>query len=112
MCRLLQILRRSNRTLPEQGTHTVYNVQQGRLRVRHAYFKKYQYGKIDDIMERNGYSRKGRMMNIEENFYIYLYKHNNTLIDEQKIHEINHSNILLDRAMQGTRPSLGLTARF
>jgi hypothetical protein len=40
----------------------------------------HQYGKID-IMERIDYSRKGRMMNIKENFCIYPYKHKNTLID-------------------------------
>jgi hypothetical protein len=51
-------------------------------------------------MERIDYSRKGQMMNIKENFYIYLYKHNNTLIDEQKIDENNHSNILFDTAIQ------------
>jgi hypothetical protein len=53
-------------------------------------------------MERIDYSRKGQMMNIKENFYIYLYKHNNTLIDEQKIDENNHSNILFDIAIQYT----------
>jgi hypothetical protein len=35
-------------------------------------------------MERIDYFRKDLKMNIKENLYIYLYKHNNTLIDEQK----------------------------
>jgi hypothetical protein len=62
----------------------------------------HQYGKIDDIMERIDYSAKGRMMNMKENFYIYLYKHNNTLIDKHKIGKSSHSDILFDIAIQCT----------
>jgi hypothetical protein len=40
------------------------------------------------------------MINIKENLYMYLYKHNNTLTYEQKIEENNHRNILFDIAMQ------------
>jgi hypothetical protein len=54
----------------------------------------HQYGKIDDIIERISYSRKGRMMNLKENFYIYLYKLNNTLIDEQKTDKNNQQYII------------------
>jgi hypothetical protein len=65
-----------------------YRIKQGGLRVpTHILRNTYQYGKIKDITERIDYSRKGRMMNMKENFYIYLYKHNNTLIDEQKLTE-------------------------
>jgi hypothetical protein len=38
-------------------------------------------------MERIDYSGKGRMMNMKDNLYIYLYKHNNALRDKQKIDE-------------------------
>jgi hypothetical protein len=57
------------------------------------------YGKIEDIMEKTDYARKGHTMNIKENFYIYLYKQHNKIIDKQRAHEDNHANILYDTAM-------------
>jgi hypothetical protein len=62
----------------------------------------HHYGKAEDIMERIDYSRKGQIMNIKENFYIYIHKHNNTLIDEQKTDENNHSSTLFDTPIQYT----------
>jgi hypothetical protein len=54
-------------------------------------------------MERIYYFRKGRKMNIKENLYIYLYKHNNnTPIDEQKADENSHNNALFGKAIQYT----------
>jgi hypothetical protein len=46
------------------------------------------------------------MMNIKENFYIYLHKHSNTLIDEQKMYENNDTRILFDIAIQYTDNTL------
>jgi hypothetical protein len=43
----------------------------------------HQYGKIDDITKRIDYSRRGQIINIKENFYIYLYKHNTAIIDKE-----------------------------
>jgi hypothetical protein len=42
------------------------------------------------------------MVNIKEHLYIYSYKRGNTLIDEQKIDENNHRNILFDIAIKYT----------
>jgi hypothetical protein len=41
-------------------------------------------------------------MNIKDNFYIYSYECNNTLIDEQNAYENNHENILFDIVMAYT----------
>jgi hypothetical protein len=42
------------------------------------------YGKIGDITKKINQTRKGRIMNINENGHIYLHKHSNKLIDETK----------------------------
>jgi hypothetical protein len=44
-------------------------------------------------------ARKTRIMNINENFYIYLYRQNKKLIDEQRAKWRNHKNMLFDVAM-------------
>jgi hypothetical protein len=59
----------------------------------------HRYGKTEDVMEKTDHARKGRIMNIKENFYIYMHNQNNKLIDEQKTNEDNHKNILFDVAM-------------
>jgi hypothetical protein len=50
-------------------------------------------------MEKIDHARKGRLMNIKENFHIYIYKQQNKLIDEQGTHEDSHANILYDTAL-------------
>jgi hypothetical protein len=47
-------------------------------------------------VEKLDHAKKGRIMTIKENLYIYLYKQHNKLIDEQRAHEDNHENILYD----------------
>jgi hypothetical protein len=44
----------------------------------------HQYGPMEQIMEMIERARKGRTMNIKENFHIYLFNHVNKLIQEQK----------------------------
>jgi hypothetical protein len=56
------------------------------------------YGKMEDIMEKIDHAKKGRLMNIKDNFHIHMYKQRNKLIDEQRAHEDNHANILYDIA--------------
>jgi hypothetical protein len=36
------------------------------------------YGKMEDITEKTDHARKGRLMNIKENFHIYIYTNNKT----------------------------------
>jgi hypothetical protein len=43
---------------------------------------------------------KIRKINIEENLYIYVYKRNDKLSDEQKSDENNHKNIVFDVAIE------------
>jgi hypothetical protein len=50
-------------------------------------------------MEKIDHARKGRIMNIKENFHIYIYKQQNKLIDEQRANEDDHANILYDTAL-------------
>jgi hypothetical protein len=38
-------------------------------------------------MDKIDHARKGRLMNIKENFYIYSYKRNSKLIDERNAEE-------------------------
>jgi hypothetical protein len=47
-------------------------------------------------MEKIDHARKGRTVDIKENFYIYIYKHYNKLIYEQKAQVEHHANILYD----------------
>jgi hypothetical protein len=51
-------------------------------------------------MDKIDHAGKGRLINIKENLYIYSYKHNNKLIDEQKAEENNRKNMLFDVAIQ------------
>jgi hypothetical protein len=50
-------------------------------------------------MEKIDHTRKGRLMKIKENFHIYRYKQQNTLIDEQRTHENKHANNLYETAL-------------
>jgi hypothetical protein len=69
---------------------------------------------MEQIMEMIKYARKGNIMNIKENYYIYQFEKLNELIEEQKsIKENNNENSIFDilighaytptRAPQGTR---------
>jgi hypothetical protein len=55
-------------------------------------------------MEKLDHAKNGCIMAIEENLYIYLYKQHNKLVDEQRAHEDNHSNILYDTAFTALVP--------
>jgi hypothetical protein len=54
---------------------------------------------MEDIMEKIDHARKGRLMNIKENFHIYIYKQQNKLISEPRAKEDDHANILYDTAL-------------
>jgi hypothetical protein len=57
----------------------------------------HQYGPMEQIMEMMEGARKGRTMNMKENFYIYLFNYINKLIQEQKhTKESDHQNSLFD----------------
>jgi hypothetical protein len=77
---------RSNRKDPCYATHILRNSR--------------RYRKMEEIMDKIPYARKGRIMNIKENLYIYIYKQRNKVIDEQRSHD-NHKNALFDKAMTG-----------
>jgi hypothetical protein len=59
----------------------------------------YQYGNIEEIMDRIDHGKKGRIMNIKENSYIYLYKKENKLIEEQKVLTNQYRNAIYGVAM-------------
>jgi hypothetical protein len=44
--------------------------------------KGHQYGPMEQIMEMTPYARKGNIMNMKENYYIYQFKQLNELIEE------------------------------
>jgi hypothetical protein len=50
-------------------------------------------------MDRIDHEKKGRIMNIKENFYIYMYKQENKLIEEQKMLTDQYRNAPYDVAM-------------
>jgi hypothetical protein len=81
---------------------------------QHILGKGHQYGPMEQIMEMTGCARKGNIMNIKENCYIYQFKQLNELIEEQKgIKENDNQKSMFDivighvytptRAPQGTR---------
>jgi hypothetical protein len=57
------------------------------------------YGNIEEIMDRIDHEKKGRIMNIKENFYIYMCRHENKFIEEQKILTDQYRNALHDVAV-------------
>jgi hypothetical protein len=65
----------------EQIRSIKYNREDSAFAI-HILNNAYYYGKMEDIMEKIDHARKGRLMNIKENFHIYIYKQQNTLIDE------------------------------
>jgi hypothetical protein len=55
----------------------------------------HQYGPITKSMQLIEVAKKGRLMNIKEEYQIYQHYKNNNLIDEQKqLKEINTQNSL------------------
>jgi hypothetical protein len=68
---------------------------------------------MEQIMETTEYARKGNIMNIKENYYIYQFKQLRELIEEQRsIKEKDNQNSMFDivirheytpiRTLQGT----------
>jgi hypothetical protein len=56
---------------------------------------------MKQIMELIEYARKGNIMNIKENYYIYQCKQLNELIEEQKsIKENDNRNSMFDNVMR------------
>jgi hypothetical protein len=53
---------------------------------------------MEDIMQKIDHARKGRLMNIKENYHIHIHKQQNKLIEEQRTYEDSHANILYDIA--------------
>lgn len=85
MCRLSQILRTAKLTLPSvRYREHIRSIKHK----REDSFKKYTPIWENRIHQKwIDYFRKGRAVNKIENFYIYVYKHNPTLIDSQKLTE-------------------------
>jgi hypothetical protein len=75
--------------------------------------KGHHYGPMEQIMEMIKYARKGNIMNIKENYYIYQFKQLNELIEQKSIKENDNQNGMFDivirheytptRVPQGTR---------
>jgi hypothetical protein len=65
----------------------------------HVLNNRHEYGPISSIMELLETSRKGTLMNIKEDFYIYYHNQHNQLIDEQRQNrEANIHHCLFDLA--------------
>jgi hypothetical protein len=62
----------------------------------HILSNMHQYGNIEEIIDRIDHEKKGRIMNIRENLYIYMYKQENKLIEEQKMLTDQYRNALYD----------------
>jgi hypothetical protein len=61
----------------------------------------HQYGPMEQIMEMVEGAKKGRMINIKENYYIYHFNHVNKLIQAQKhTKESNNRNSLFNIAVR------------
>jgi hypothetical protein len=64
-----------------------------------------QYGPMEQIMEMVKKARKGKIMNIKENFYNYLFNYANNLIQEQKqIKAGDRQNSLFDLVVKYNPP--------
>ncbi|XP_023725557.1 uncharacterized protein LOC111874349 [Cryptotermes secundus] len=64
---------------------------------QHILNRQHQYGPISQIMELIEVARKGKLMNIKEEYQIYRHYRENKLIDEQKqAKEINNQNSMFD----------------
>jgi hypothetical protein len=68
---------------------------------QHILSKGHQYGPMEQIMEMIEYARKGSIMNIKENCYIYQFKQLNELIEEQEsIKENDSQNSIFNIAIR------------
>jgi hypothetical protein len=82
------------RTLTTRYRDHIRNIRfhkEGSAFVQHILGKGHQYGPMKQIMKRVKYARKGNIMNIKENYYIYQFKQFNELIEEQKSIKENNS---------------------
>jgi hypothetical protein len=64
--------------------------------ITHILNNTHNYGTIEDVMEKIDQAKRGRIMNIEENLHIYIYKKQNKLIEEQKMKVESSVNGLFD----------------
>jgi hypothetical protein len=68
---------------------------------QHILNQSHQYGPMEQIMNLVEHARKGNVMNIKEDYYIYKFKQLNELIEEQKITKDNdNQNNLFDIALR------------
>jgi hypothetical protein len=51
---------------------------------QHILNRRHQYGPIEDVMEIIEQARKGRLMNVKENYHIYESERRKTLMEEQQ----------------------------
>jgi hypothetical protein len=80
--------------------------------VQHILGKSHRYGPMEQIMEMIKYARKGNIMNIEDNNYIYQFTQLNELTEDQKsIKENDNQNSMFEIAIRheytSTRVSQG-----
>jgi hypothetical protein len=62
---------------------------------QHILNKGHQYRPMEQIMELIKYARKGNIMNIKENYYIYKFKQFKELTEEQKSTKENDNQITM-----------------
>ena len=70
-------------------THKMYENKQPNLSIRIAHCNKHEYGNADQTVELLKPCNKGNKMNCWESFYIQIFQHQNTLLDEQKVSNLN-----------------------
>jgi hypothetical protein len=67
---------------------------------QHTSDKGHQYGPMEQITELIEYARKGNIMNIKENYYIYKFKQLKELTEEQKVTKDNNQNSMFNIALR------------
>jgi hypothetical protein len=92
---------RSLKTRYKEHLRSIKNNKDDSAFAQHILNMGHQYGPMEQFMEMIEGTRKGRTMNIKENFYIYQFNHVSKFIQEQKhTKEGDHQNSLFDIAVE------------
>jgi ferritin-like metal-binding protein YciE len=93
------------KSLNKELIRSIRNNKEDSAFAQHILNTGHQNGPMEQIMEMTERARKGRTMNIKENFYIYLFNHVNKLIEEQKhTKEVDRQNSLFDLVVKHNLP--------
>jgi hypothetical protein len=88
---------RSLKTRYKEHLRSIKNNKDDSAFAEHVLNTGHLYEPMEQLIEMIEGTRKGRTMNIKENFYIYQFNHDNNLIQEQKhTKEGDHQNSLFD----------------